>query len=225
MSRFDDFDASLREEAAFRADAETRRKRAIADARNSPAMATLLQGSFDVFGEWYTGIIRPRTDLQLVPKIKEQLEPISSKLTEDHYIYRANLVPPLSELPAPHSVGNFPSFHEEGEITGFDWNPNVALQLTTKMVGHYDKQGEIVGFDGRVAMLSWGISEREQDVLSLPDLYVENVDLGWEKYGTSIQIVGNMENPDATTDNVVTALKLITPNVINHRDIIQGRRR
>jgi len=182
-------------------------------------MDELLKGSFDVLTDWYK-IIQPRTDLAVVLKAKEESKP-SKVLTEDHYKYRANLIPKRNfPYPIDDEVDNF---YRSGEITYFDWNPNVALQFTTRMTGHYDKKGLIKNISAGVHILSWGTLPSGEGDLVREGLYVERKDLGWNKNGTLITISGDLADPTKTHDNITDALTMITPNVLRHREIIRGR--
>jgi hypothetical protein len=192
------------------------------DAFRQPGMREILFGSFELMQQWYSGEIKYLTKLGQVLKINEVLTPEPIALDYTYCTYRVNFIPPQTEWPDPgdHNYGyrfNKPGFISEET----DWNPNVAFQLTTRMTDAYTGGSDVSVLKPIVEMKVWGRVEQYEGI---PNSHTSlKFRSGNGKIGSVITIQGEVDNPQSTLENVRNALICVTPNVLRHKQIIQGQ--
>jgi len=183
-------------------------------------MNPLIQGCFLMLAEYYQKILQPRTDLRAVLKKKEDPTVEPRRLGKYYYIYLANFVP-NADFPFPTDMFN-DSYFRPGEISDSDWYPNVAFQFGIYVNDRYNPDVKVyTGLNALINMRVWGIVDRDENTITSRSMSI-GFDNAWNRPYTTIGIVGNIQNPQETSNLVQGALTMVTPNVLNHRDIIKG---
>lgn len=218
MSRFDNLDLFLQQQQAMRKDTQSAVANNIEVARAD--LDPLIRGSFRVLEEYYRTIVQPRTDLVIVAKKKEQPDD-PNKLGQDHYVYMANFVP-QNDRPYSDDRDASNTYWQANRFGFNDWHPNVALQFGMYLRDKYSQELKAaVGLNALLNIRVWGKVPTQKDAITHPDLYLSYGN-GWDRTYSTFTIYGNQEQPEQTEQQIQTALTIATPNVLTHRQKIQG---
>ena len=214
MSRFDDLDDHVRREEEAR---ENLRDEFISRINKEGARyLPQLQRVYSVVGDYYKTIIQPK-GYTLYPRKKEG--PTQGELEKMHYettlfAYVANVLSPQDQRPyADDDRFCHWAYPSIGEMDQHEWHPNISLHVSASITSH-DLEAKDVELD--IFMRAWGFVEGNADSLITKGITTSTQDGGWSHYSTNVMI----EPDEKRIENQVEAgLRLLTPNIIHHKEV------
>lgn len=219
MTQFKDLEQYLQDEEAARQMVEEERARKLLEARDGHIPA--LRKAYAVFGDFYVTILKPR-GYRIFPRKKEGLTPNELRNLNDRtvlYAYAANVVSPRSEQPYPSDWDPMAIWLNPviGELDYHVWHPNVALHFATTITPKPRSRGE--GTDLSVEVRAWGRVEVDANALAEQGMTLSYQDAGWNSYATFVTL---HPKDDRLEQQVEAGLRLVTPNVIHHKEAFRG---
>lgn len=92
------------------------------------------------------------------------------------------------------------------------WHPNIALHFASTLTADSKSKGEAM--DLSVEVRAWGRVEVDANTLAQHGMTVWYGDAGWNHYATYITLHPEEAKIEQQVD---AALRIVTPNVINHK--------
>lgn len=199
-------------------------------AEDRKRLQPMLDSVWTAFGQSYSKFIAPSKDIiAFVAKKAEYPQPLPTnypQCTETRYAYLVNGINTTYPEKMDSWGSAFRTFDQAGEITGSEWDPNVAFQFQVNLVERYDqtRRKHTGSLEPIIRMYAWGKSESNISVPTPKGFYLTQNDGGWQKTRTSILIYGdyngNKKTIEQMSDEVTAGVSLIAPNIIEH-----GRRK
>ncbi len=215
-SRFDNLDDHLRRKEEIAKVKEQERIKLLLKAREE--CMPQVRRAYNVLGDYYNTILKPRK-YKLFPRVKA--EPTINEMSHISertilYAYVANILSPRSEWPYPNEV-DYPATWSSTTISEGDyhvWHPHIGLHFATILTpAPSSHQGNKV--DLSIQMRAWGTIDIDKNSLVAQGINVSFQDAGWNHHATFIYI-----KPDEhrLENQVEMGLRLLTPNIINHKE-------
>lgn len=214
MSRFDDLDDHLRREQAVRQNLQDELISRVNEAR--ARYLPHLQRAYTVVGDYYKTVLHPKGYI-LFPRLKEGLTPGElerMRYNTTLFAYVVNVLSPQNEQPYSNDHDSFRPWASPsiGEQDYHVWHPNIALHVSARITSH-DLEAKNLEFG--ISMKAWGFVKEDKDSLIPQGITTSTYDGGWSHYATYVAITPEEMHLD---DQVEVSLRLLTPNVIHHKE-------
>lgn len=187
----------------------------------------LIDTTFEVFDDFYKNVVEPRTNTKVVRKQQEYPQPHPMyphgwpKYAErTHYTYQASIVPAESKdwvFQPSSQIDTW--FAQPGNITAFDWNPNVSLLLSFTLTTPYDEQKQVYlpTLKPNVSLLIWGIMPQDSVNSDSPMRIGIGYGNSWYRDYSGLFLNPNPDAAPLLEPGLTEAFKLASPRVLGHR--------
>lgn len=187
----------------------------------------LINATFEVFNDFYKTVVSPRLSTRVVRKQQEypQLHPNHllgwPKYGERiHYTYQASVIP-SAESGLVHEPNNQIDtwFAKPGDITSFDWTPNVALLLSFELVTPYDQERRLYlpTLKPRIALHVWGIVPKDSTNSDSPMRIGIGYGNSWNRNHSGLFLSPSPDAAPLLEPGLTEAFKLASPRVLGYR--------